>query len=135
RSTRLAYCLNCLASPRRRARSRIVMTSSVGGGKGPPQPALHGRELPARGVRRELGGACGGALLAALAALLAVALDLAAELLRDQVDGVVEVARRVLGPEGDALQVERRLGHHVVRVGRVALLADLDLQHGELRDL
>src|SRR5215211_7683579 len=102
RSTRFAYCLNCLPSPRRRARSRIVRPSSVGGAGG----RLHRRELPARGLGRRHLGARGGALLAALAALVAVALHLSAELVGDEVDGVVEVTRRVLRAQRHALPVQ-----------------------------
>src|SRR5829696_2149500 len=92
----------------------------------------HGRKLTPGGLRRS---GRGGPLLAPAAALVAVALDLAAELLGDEVDGVVQVAGGVLGAQRDALEVEGRLGHLVVGVGRVALLADLDLQHRELAHL
>src|SRR5215211_2184196 len=92
----------------------------------------HGRKLTPGGLRR---GGRGGPLLAPPAALVAVPLDLAAELLGDEVDGVVQVAGGVLRAQRDALEVERRLGHLVVGVGRVALLADLDLQHRQLAHL
>ena len=101
--------------------------------RGPPaRRGYTAGSWPPAGVRRQLRRGRGGALLAALAALVAVPLDLAAELVGDQVDRVVEVPRRVLRAQGDALQVQRRLGHHVLGVGRVALLADLDLEHGQV---
>src|SRR4051794_22921229 len=99
----------------------------------PARPApSDGRELTSRGLGW---GGRGGPLLTALAALVAVALDLAAELVGDEVDRVVEVARGVLGPEGDALEVQRGLGHLALGVGRVAFLEDLDLEDGQLAHL
>src|SRR3954469_1348827 len=91
-----------------------------------------GRELTSRRLGRR---GRGRPLLAALAALVAVALDLPAELVGDQVDRVVEVARGVLGPQRDALEVQRRLGHLALGVGRIALLEDLDLEDRQLAHL
>src|SRR4051794_32439409 len=99
----------------------------------PAGPALSdGRELTSGGLGR---GGRGGPLLAALAALVAVALDLAPQLVGDEVDRVVELARGVLGPERDALEVQRRLGDLAVGVGRVALFGDLDLEDRKLAHL
>src|SRR3954452_8383695 len=131
RSTRFAYCLNCLPSPSRRARSRIVMPLSVDGGAGLLR-CSDGRELTSGGLGR---GRRGGALLAALAALVAVALDLPAELVGDQVDRMVEVAGGILGPQRDALEVQGRLGHLALGIGRVALLGQLDLEDRQLAHL
>ena len=79
------------------------------------------RPGPASGCgRRRLRG---GALLAAPAALVAVALDLARELVRDQVDRVLDVARGVRRAQRDALEVQGRLGHLALGVRGVALLA------------
>jgi hypothetical protein len=64
-----------------------------------------------------------------------VALDLARELVGDQVDRVLVVPRRVLGAQRDALEVEGRLGHHVVGIGRVALLRQLDLERRQFAHL
>src|SRR4051794_21024419 len=84
-----------------------------------------GRELTPGGLRRGRGGRT---LLAAPTALVAVALDLAAHLVGHEADRVVELARGVLGPQRDALEVQRRLGDLALGVGRVALLGDLDLE-------
>src|SRR4051794_37702898 len=131
RSTRLEYCLNCLPSPIRRARSRIVMLFSVDGPAVRPGPS-QGRELTSGGLGR---GRRGGPLLAALAALVAVALDLAPQLVRDEVDRVVQVSGGVPRPQRHALEVERGLGHLTLRVGRVALLGDLDLEDRQVAHL
>src|SRR3954468_20824330 len=131
RSTRFAYCLNCLPSPSRRARSRIVMPPSVDGAAARPAPSDR-RELTLGGLGRD---GRGGPLLAPPAALVAVALDLAAELVGDEVDRVVELTGGVLGPQRDALEVQRRLGHLALGVGRIALLEDLDLEDRQLAHL
>ena len=73
--------------------------------------------------------------LAAVAALVAVALDLPGELLDDEVQRVVHVRRGVARAQRHPLQVERRLGDLAVGDRGVALLVDLDLQAGQLRDL
>src|SRR5215207_4428374 len=145
RSTRLAYCLNCLPSPRRRARSRIAMgqriearearpgpreRSPLPGGGGFPGAFLDDVAGSPRDGRRG-----GGAGLAALAPLVAVALDLAGQLVRDQVDRVLEVARRLARAQRDALEVKRGLRHLAVGVGWVALLEELHLEDRELGDL
>src|SRR5215213_9816276 len=90
-----------------------------------------GRELTSGGLGR--GG--GGALLPAPAPLVAVTLDLAAQLVGHEVDRVVEVAGGVLGPQRDALEVQRRLGDLALGVGGVALLGDLDLEDRQLAHL
>src|SRR3954471_15472011 len=99
----------------------------------PARSALSdGRELTSGGLGR---GGGRRALLAAPAALVAVALDLPAHLVGHEVDRVVEVAGGVLGPERDALEVQRRLGDLALGVGRVALLGDLDLEDRQLAHL
>src|SRR3954447_23744380 len=99
----------------------------------PARSALSdGRELSSGGLGR---GGGRGPLLAAPAALVAVALDLPAHLVGHEVDRVVEVAGGVLGPERDALEVQRRLGDLALGVGRVALLGDLDLEDRQLAHL
>src|SRR5215218_7499401 len=77
----------------------------------------------------------GGALLAAPAALVAVALDLAGELVGDQVDRVLDLARGLLRAQGHALEMQRRLGHLALGIRGVALLRELDLEHRQLGDL
>ena len=128
RSTRLAYCLNCLPSPRRRARSRIDMASKD---RAPGTRRLCGPAPPVRGAGRSVGRrglvralrdvrrqawrtAGAGPRVAPAAALVAVALDLARELVGDQVDRVLDVAGGLLGAQRDALEVQRRLGDLVV---------------------
>src|SRR5829696_8476375 len=107
-------------------------------GHGPPGPLSDCREgvrSPGSDLRLRRRRLCRGALLAAPAALVAVALDLARELVRDQVDRVLDVARGVGRPQCDALEVEGRLGHEALRVRAVALLEELDLEHGQLAHL
>src|SRR5688500_3909535 len=104
----------------------------------PSRPLSDGRERarsPGSGLGRRRRSLCRGALLAAPAALVAVALDLSRQLVRDQVDRVLDVARGLLRPQGDAFEVEGRLGHVALRVRGVALLRELDLEHGQLGDL
>src|SRR3954464_13942007 len=99
----------------------------------PARAALSdGRELTSGGLGR---GGGRGPLLAAPAALVAVGLYLPAPLVGHEVDRVVEVAGGVLGPERDALEVQRRLGDLALGVGRVALLGDLDLEDRQLAHL
>src|SRR3954449_12006684 len=100
-------------------------------GRARPAPS-DGRELTLGGLGRD---GRGGPLLAPPAALVAVALDLAAELVGDEVDRVVELTGGVLGPQRDALEVQRRLGHLALGVGRIALLEDLDLEDRQLAHL
>src|SRR5687767_3302056 len=91
----------------------------------PFRPLSDGREgarSPGSGLGRRRRPLCRGALLAAPAALVAVALDLARELVRDQVDRVLDVARGLLRAQGDALEVQGGLGHVALRVRGVALL-------------
>ena len=76
-----------------------------------------------------------GARLAPVPPLVAVALDLPGQLVRDEVDRVLGVPRGVLGAEGRALEVQGRLGHHLLRVGGVAFLVQLDIELGQLADL
>src|SRR5687767_9892285 len=101
------------------------MPRRIEAGYGPSQVLSDGGER-VRSPRADLGllrrRLCRRALLAAPAALVAVALDLARELVRDQVDGVLDVARAVGRARGDALEVERRLGHQGLGVRRIALL-------------
>src|SRR6476646_1840609 len=73
--------------------------------------------------------------LAHPAALVAMALDLAGELLLAEVDRVAQVARPVARAQRHALEVEGRLGDLVLGDRRVALLRELDLEVGEVRDL
>src|SRR5688572_30048616 len=101
------------------------MPRRIEAGPGPPRVLSDGRE-GARSARPGLGRhrrrLCRRALLAAPAALVAVALDLARELLRDQVDGALDVARAVRRAQGDALEVQGRLGHQRLGVRGIALL-------------
>ena len=78
-------------------------------------PAPPGRSPAAGG-----GDWAAGALLAAPAALVAVALDLARELVGDQVDRVLDVARGLRRAQRHALEVQGRLGHEALGVGGVA---------------
>src|SRR5690349_9781023 len=130
-STRLEYRLNCLASPMRRARSRSVMAPRIEA----DYLAVLDRWEGSRGVRGGRRDLCRGARLAALAALVAVALDLPGELLCDEVDRVLDVAGGLRRAQGDALQVQRRLGDAALRVGGVLLGRELHLEHRELRHL
>src|SRR3954452_1743230 len=102
----------------RRARSRSVMAPRIEAVK----CRSDGRKRARSGLRR---GLCGSARLAALAALVAVALDLARELVRDQVDRVLDVAGRLRGPQRDALEVQVRLGAQPLRIGGVLLGGEL----------
>src|ERR671937_2152031 len=85
--------------------------------------------------RATVSGCRFGGALAAGAALVPVPLDLPRELVRDEVDRVPEVGRRLACPQRDALQIERRLGHLAVRDRRVLLLEQLELEPRELRYL
>src|SRR4051794_27995637 len=96
-----------------------------------PAPS-DGRELTLGGLGRD---GRGRPLLAALAPLVAVALDLASELVGDEVDRVVEVAGGVPGPQRDALEVQGRLGHLALGVGRVPLLGHFHLEDRQLAHL
>src|SRR4051794_28931068 len=64
-----------------------------------------------------------------------MALDLPRELLRAEVDRVHPVAGRVARAQDRALDVQRHLGDLPVGDGRIALLPDLHLEAGEVRDL
>src|SRR5215212_7682857 len=86
------------------------------------------------GLWSGLGGASLGALAAA-AALLAVALDLARELLRTEVDRVLQIGRGFTRAQRRTLQVERRLGDLVLRDGRVLLDQELQVELRKVRDL
>src|SRR5688500_20186798 len=111
------------------------MPRRIEAGYGPSQVLSDGGER-VRSARADLGllrrRLCRGALLAAPAALVAVALDLARELVRDQVDRVLDVARGLLRAQGDALEVEGGLGHVALRVRRVALPREPGRAHGQL---
>ena len=85
--------------------------------------------LPGRSPARPHGGRVG---LTAVAEFVAVALHLAGELVHHQVQRVEHLGRGVTGAEGDALQVQRPLGHLAVGDARVGLLEDLDLESREL---
>src|SRR5215204_4319650 len=107
------------------------MTRRIEAGRCPPGVFSDGRE-GARSPGSDLGlrrldlipPARRCALLAAPAALVPVALDLARQLVRDQVDRVLDVARGLLRPKGHALEVQGRLGDVALRVRRVALLGE-----------
>src|SRR3954466_15268155 len=73
--------------------------------------------------------------LVALATLLAVPLDLPAQVLRDLVDRVQDLGRRLPGPQRRSPQVERRLDDLGIGDARVLLLGQLDLEHRVLRNL
>src|SRR6185312_276792 len=95
--------------------------SPSGGRRATPREPVHSVLRSARGT--------------ALAALLAVALDLARELLLALHDRVLHVRRGRAGAQRDALEVERRLRDVAIGDRRVALLAQLDLELGQLGDL
>ena len=76
-----------------------------------------------------------GAASRRAAALVAVALHLPGELVRDEVDRVLEVGRCLARPQRDALEVERRLGDLAVGDRGVLLDQQLDLELGQLGDL
>src|SRR3954463_14109481 len=61
-------------------------------------------------------------------------LHLPCELVRDEVDRVLEVRGGLARPERHALQVERRLGDFLV-LRAVLLLRQLEIELSELRDL
>ena len=73
--------------------------------------------------------------LAAATQFVAVALDLPGELVDHQVHRVQHLRGRVLGAQGDTLQVQRRLGYVAVGDAGVALHGQLDLQAREVGDL
>src|ERR1700744_1648120 len=75
------------------------------------------------------------ARLTALAPLDPVALDLASDFVGAEIDRVLELGRGVVCPQRHALEMEGRLGDVTVRVGRVALDEELNLQLGEFGDL
>src|SRR5205814_9480385 len=81
-----------------------------------------------------LRGAAGSGL-AAPAALLAVALHLPGELVRAEVDRVLEVRGGLARAERGALQVERSLDDLVVRDRGVLLDLQLDVELGQVRHL
>src|SRR5512133_2557858 len=125
-ATRRSYSLNWRPSPSRRARSiRPLATASEGTDR-----SSAGRS----------GGAAAQALhhlarLVALAALLAVPLDLAAQVLGHLVDRVEDLGGGFPRAQGHALEVERGVDDLAVGDPRIALLAQLDLEHGMLGDL
>src|ERR1700722_12958581 len=84
------------------------------------------------------GGSCGRGRcmrLAAVTTLVAMALDLTCDLVHDEIQRVQHLRRGVTSPQGDALEVERRLSHIAVSHARVWLPEYLELQAGELGDL
>ena len=136
RSTRLAYCLNCLPSPSRRARSRIDMAQVERRGRAGPR----GYDRPAAGRPRRRPAAAAASAAAARCSRRLRRLSRCRLTWRPSSSAtrLIEWLRSrdaSLRAQRDALEVQRRLGHLGLRVGRVALLADLDLEHGQLGDL
>src|SRR3954452_19240753 len=124
---RFSYSLKRLDSPRFSAFSRIPIGLSVEAGRLLLRVGSGGRGHA--GVHR------GAAGLAPLAALVAVAFDLARQLVGAEVDRVRLVTRRVARPQGRALHIQGHLRHLPLGDGRIALLPDLHLEAGEVRDL
>src|SRR3954451_21503776 len=88
-----------------------------------------------RGRRPHLVRAGGLARRAAVAALVAVALHLACEVLGGLVDCVRHRRGRAARAQGHALEAQGAFDDLAFLDRRVALLAELDLHHGERRDL
>src|SRR5215211_6277436 len=112
----------------RRARSRSVMAPRIEA----VERRSDSRKRARPGLRR---GLSGGPRPAGLKALVTVSLDLPRELVRDQVDRVLDVAGRVRRAQRDPLEVQRRLGDPPLRIGGVLLRGELDLEDGQLGDL
>src|SRR3954454_8211096 len=124
---RFSYSRKRLDSPRFSAFSRIPIGLSVEAERLLLTVGSGGR-----------GHACvhrGAAGLATLAALVAVAFDLARELVGAEVDRVRPVTRRVARAQRGPLHVQGDLRHLPLGDGRIALLPDLHLEEGEVRDL
>src|SRR5262245_22612241 len=64
-----------------------------------------------------------------------MALHLTCGLLLAQADGVLEVARAVPPAQGGAFERERRFDDLALRVGRVALVLELNLEAGQFSHL
>src|SRR5439155_8303016 len=123
RPTRSRYRLNCPASPIRRARSISFLDIKL--------IVAVGLERPDRryGPLGEASGSGLGGPFATRATLVAMAFHLPCELVRDEVDGVLEIGRRLPSAQCHALQAEGRLGD--LRVDHRAVLL-LDQLHVEL---
>src|SRR3954447_1537148 len=121
-----------------KARSRMPMRVSLAMDRTLERASEHPSErAPARRSERRRSVLLEGcrARLATLAALVPVALGLPRQVLRAQVDRVGQLARRLPGPQGHALEEQRGLGNLVLRDGRVPFLEDLHLQPREFGHL
>src|SRR5215211_2429141 len=97
--------------------------------RGPPRRELRDSRRAAANALDQPPG------LVALAALLPMPLDLAAKVLGDLVDRVQHLRRCLPGPQGGPLEVQRGLRNLAGGDRGVSLLGQLDLEHGELRNL
>src|SRR3954454_4118195 len=96
-----------------------------------------GGPCAARASERRLDAAAGRgrAGFAPLAPLVAVALDLPRQLFLAEVHGVLEVPRAVASAQRGPLHRQGRLDDLALRVRRVALVLELDLEAGQFGDL
>src|SRR5687768_1798963 len=137
RATFFSKALNFFDSPTRSARSRMVIESygsNAGGGVRTPEAAA------ARPVEPGAGALRGPFLRRAVrlptaAPLVAVLLDLAGEVLGHQVDRMPHVGGALARAQRHPLQVQGRLGDLRLANGRVALLAQFELELRERGDL